>query len=166
MLTDEGFPANYAFPEAGVHLKSVLLGDGCPDRWVWLRPMPQREELPTHELRTGLPLSPSAELCPMVSFMAQGRGVRSHQGSTPPQTGRALAFSAPLLLRLAADDDGLRPQGVATLRPQWLLRQGQVQEMARLRQGAGPPQEDFCPQRLGDDSDERNPQGFLHPPSC
>ena len=153
MLTDEGFLPNYAFPEEGVTLKSVLWRK-VPERTRGGR---RSEELPplSYERPANVAIR---ELVPDGQFYAQGRRVKVDQVDphlNPPEPWR-FCPSCSYASRTTDDDFGRRQcprcgnSGYAD--------QGQVKEMARLRQVQATT--DDARSRFGDDSDERSPQFF------
>jgi len=153
MLTDEGFLPNYAFPEAGVTLKSVLwrklpgrTGDGR-----------RSEELPplSYERPANVAIR---ELVPDGQFYAQGRRVKVDQvdpNLNKPERWR-FCPSCSYASRETNDDFGRKEcprcghSGYAD--------HGQVKEMARLRQVQATTEDSRS--RFGDDTDERNPLFF------
>ena len=158
MLTDEGFLPNYAFPEAGVTLKSVLWRK-LPGRTADGRGGDGRrsEDLPalSYERPANVAIR---ELVPDGQFYAQGRRVRVDQvdpNLNKPERWR-FCPSCSHASRETDDDFGRREcprcghSGYADL--------GQIKEMARLRQVQATTED--ARSRFGDDTEERNPLFF------
>ena len=153
MLTDEGFLPNYAFPEAGVTLKSVL----------W-RTLPERtsdgrrsEELPplSYERPANVAIR---ELVPDGQFYAQGRRVKVDQVDPNLNKPERWRFCPSCSHASRETDDDFSRRECPRCGSSGYADQGQVKEMARLRQVQATTED--ARSRFGDDSDERNPQFF------
>ena len=153
MLTDEGFLPNYAFPEAGVTLKSVL----------W-RKLPERasdgrrsEELPplSYERPANVAIR---ELVPDGQFYAQGRRVKVDQVDPNLNKPERWRFCPSCSYASRETDDDFGRRECPRCGSSGYADQGQVKEMARLRQVQATTEDSRS--RFGDDSDERNPQFF------
>jgi len=103
------------------------------------------------------------ELVPDGQFYAQRPAVRSIKVDPSLNRSRALAFLPLPAPRLPRKPTTTRPQGVPTLRPQWLCYQGPVKEMARLRQVQATTGR--CPQRFGD-GQRMSATPSSHPPAA
>jgi DEAD/DEAH box helicase domain-containing protein len=153
MLTDEGFLPNYAFPEAGVTLKSVL----------W-RKLPGRsgdgrrsEELPplSYERPANVAIR---ELVPDGQFYAQGRRVKVDQVDPNLNKPERWRFCPACSHASRETDDDFSRKECPRCGNSGYGDQGQVKEMARLRQVQATTED--ARSRFGDDSDERNPLFF------
>ena len=153
MLTDEGFLPNYAFPEAGVTLKSVLWrklhgrsGDGR-----------RSEELPplSYERPANVAIR---ELVPDGQFYAQGRRVKVDQVDPNLNKPERWRFCPSCSYASRETDDEFSRKDCPRCGNSGYADQGQVKEMARLRQVQATTED--ARSRFGDDSDERNPQFF------
>ena len=154
MLTDEGFLPNYAFPEAGVTLKSVLWrrnparGDG----------QNRSEELPplSYERPANVAIR---ELVPDGQFYAQGRRVKVDQvdpGLNQPEHWR---FCRSCSYACRSTDDDFGRKECPRCGNSGYADQGQVKEMTMLKQVQATTED--ARSRFGDDADERNPLFFL-----
>ena len=154
MLTDEGFLPNYAFPEAGVTLKSVLWrrnparGDGKN----------RSEELPplSYERPANVAIR---ELVPDGQFYAQGRRVKVDQvdpGLNQPERWR---FCPSCSYACRGTDDDFGRKECPRCGNSGYADQGQVKEMTMLKQVQATTED--ARSRFGDDADERNPLFFL-----
>ncbi|QPN61977.1 DEAD/DEAH box helicase [Synechococcus sp. CBW1004] len=153
MLTDEGFLPNYAFPEAGVTLKSVL----------W-RKLPGRsgdgrrsEELPTlsYERPANVAIR---ELVPDGQFYAQGRRVKVDQVDPNLNKPERWRFCPACSHASCETDDDFSRKQCPRCGNSGYSDQGQVKEMAKLRQVQATTED--ARSRFGDDTDERNPLFF------
>ncbi len=153
MLTDEGFLPNYAFPEAGVTLKSVL----------W-RKLPGRsgdgrrsEELPplSYERPANVAIR---ELVPDGQFYAQGRRVKVDQVDPNLNQPERWRFCPSCSYASRETDDDFGRKECPRCGSSGYADHGQVKEMARLRQVQATTED--ARSRFGDDSDERNPLFF------
>ncbi len=155
MLTDEGFLPNYAFPEAGVTLKSVL----------WRR-LPRRsgsgdgrrsEELPplSYERPANVAIR---ELVPDGQFYAQGRRVRVDQVDPNLNKPERWRFCPSCSFACRQTDDDFSRKECPRCGHSGYADQGQIKEMAKLRQVQATTED--ARSRFGDDRDERNPQFF------
>ncbi|MCT0225546.1 DEAD/DEAH box helicase [Synechococcus sp. CS-1328] len=153
MLTDEGFLPNYAFPEAGVTLKSVL----------WRR-LPARgggprrtEELPTlsYERPANVAIR---ELVPDGQFYAQGRRVKVDQIDPNLNKPEHWRFCPSCSFACRETDDDYNRKECPRCGHSGYADHGQVKEMARLRQVQATTED--ARSRFGDDTDERNPLFF------
>ena len=153
MLTDEGFLPNYAFPEAGVTLKSVL----------W-RKLPGRsgdgrrsEELPTLSYERPAHVA-IRELVPDGQFYAQGRRVKVDQVDPNLNQPERWRFCPSCSYAARETDDDFGRKECPRCGSSGYADHGQVKEMARLRQVQATTED--ARSRFGDDSDERNPLFF------
>ncbi|KAF0655143.1 helicase family protein with metal-binding cysteine cluster [Cyanobium sp. Copco_Reservoir_LC18] len=153
MLTDEGFLPNYAFPEAGVTLKSVLWrklpgrsGDG-----------PRSEELPplSYERPANVAIR---ELVPDGQFYAQGRRVKVDQVDPNLNQPERWRFCPSCSYASRETDDDFGRKQCPRCGSSGYADHGQVKEMTRLRQVQATTED--ARSRFGDDSDERNPLFF------
>lgn len=153
MLTDEGFLPNYAFPEAGVTLQSVL----------W-RKLPGRsgdgrrsEELPTlsYERPANVAIR---ELVPDGQFYAQGRRVKVDQVDPNLNKPERWRFCPSCSYASRETDDDFDRKECPRCGNSGYADHGQIKEMARLRQVQATTED--ARSRFGDDSDERNPLFF------
>uniref|UniRef100_UPI0037DA5432 DUF1998 domain-containing protein n=1 Tax=Vulcanococcus sp. TaxID=2856995 RepID=UPI0037DA5432 len=153
MLTDEGFLPNYAFPEAGVTLKSVL----------W-RKLPGRsgdgrrsEELPpmSYERPANVAIR---ELVPDGQFYAQGRRVKVDQVDPNLNQPERWRFCPSCSYASRETDDDFGRKECPRCGSSGYADHGQIKEMARLRQVQATTED--ARSRFGDDSDERNPLFF------
>ncbi|MFM8937093.1 MAG: Zn-binding domain-containing protein, partial [Vulcanococcus sp.] len=153
MLTDEGFLPNYAFPEAGVTLKSVL----------W-RKLPGRsgdgrrsEELPplSYERPANVAIR---ELVPDGQFYAQGRRVKVDQVDPNLNQPERWRFCPSCSYAARETDDDFGRKECPRCSSSGYADHGQIKEMARLRQVQATTED--ARSRFGDDSDERNPLFF------
>jgi DEAD/DEAH box helicase domain-containing protein len=158
MLTDEGFLPNYAFPEAGVTLKSVLWrklpsqassnsrGDGR-----------RSEEIPplTYERPANVAIR---ELVPDGQFYAQGRRVKVDQVDPNLNKPERWRFCPACSYASRETDDDFGRKECPRCGNSGYADQGQVKEMARLRQVQATTED--ARSRFGDDSEERNPLFF------
>lgn len=153
MLTDEGFLPNYAFPEAGVTLKSVL----------W-RKLPGRsgdgrrsEELPplSYERPANVAIR---ELVPDGQFYAQGRRVKVDQVDPNLNQPERWRFCPSCSYASRETDDDFGRKECPRCGHSGYADHGQIKEMARLRQVQATTED--ARSRFGDDSDERNPLFF------
>ncbi len=153
MLTDEGFLPNYAFPEAGVTLKSVL----------W-RKLPGRsgdgrrsEEIPplSYERPANVAIR---ELVPDGQFYAQGRRVKVDQVDPNLNKPERWRFCPSCSYASRETDDDFGRRECPRCGHSGYADQGQVKEMTRLRQVQATTED--ARSRFGDDSDERNPLFF------
>jgi DEAD/DEAH box helicase domain-containing protein len=153
MLTDEGFLPNYAFPEAGVTLKSVLwrklpgrTGDGR-----------RSEELPalSYERPANVAIR---ELVPDGQFYAQGRRGRVDQVDPNLNKPERWRFCPSCSHASRETDDDFGRRECPRCGHSGYADHGQIKEMARLRQVQATTEE--ARSRFGDDSEERNPLFF------
>jgi DEAD/DEAH box helicase domain-containing protein len=153
MLTDEGFLPNYAFPEAGVTLKSVLWRK-LPDRTTDGR---RSEDLPplSYERPANVAIR---ELVPDGQFYAQGRRVRVDQVDPNLNKPERWRFCPSCSHASRETDDDFGRKACPRCGNSGYADQGQVKEMARLRQVQATTED--ARSRFGDDSEERNPRFF------
>ena len=153
MLTDEGFLPNYAFPEAGVTLKSVLWRR-LPARGASPR---RTEELPTlsYERPANVAIR---ELVPDGQFYAQGRRVKVDQIDPNLNKTERWRFCPSCAFACRETDDDYNRKDCPRCGQSGYADQGQIKEMARLRQVQATTED--ARSRIGDDSDERNPLFF------
>lgn len=158
MLTDEGFLPNYAFPEAGVTLKSVLWrklpgrsgeGRGGAGR--------RSEELPplSYERPANVAIR---ELVPDGQFYAQGRRVKVDQVDPKLNKPERWRFCPSCSYASRETDDDFSRKECPRCGHSGYADHGQIKEMARLRQVQATTED--ARSRFGDDSDERNPLFF------
>jgi DEAD/DEAH box helicase domain-containing protein len=153
MLTDEGFLPNYAFPEAGVTLKSVLWRK-LPGRSADGR---RSEELPplSYERPANVAIR---ELVPDGQFYAQGRRVKVDQVDPNLNKPEQWRFCPSCSYASRKTDDDFGRKECPRCGHSGYSDHGQIKEMARLRQVQATT--DDARSRFGDDSDERNPLFF------
>ena len=153
MLTDEGFLPNYAFPEAGVTLKSVLwrklpgrTGDGR-----------RSEELPalSYERPANVAIR---ELVPDGQFYAQGRRVKVDQVDPNLNKPERWRFCPACSYASRETDDDFGRRECPRCSHSGYADHGQIKEMARLRQVQATTED--ARSRFGDDTEERNPLFF------
>ena len=155
MLTDEGFLPNYAFPEAGVTLKSVLWRK-LPD------PDGTQESKGSEELPTLSYVRPAnaaiRELVPDNQFYAQGRRVQVDQvdlALSKPETWR---FCPSCSFACKSTDAAYADQQCPRCGNSSYADSGQIKEMVKLTQVQATTED--ARSRFGDDRDERKPQFF------
>ncbi|TGG96239.1 MAG: DEAD/DEAH box helicase [Aphanocapsa feldmannii 277cV] len=153
MLTDEGFLPNYAFPEAGVSLKSVLWRrlpgrSGKPNR---------SEELPplSYERPANVAIR---ELVPDGQFYAQGRRVRVDQVDPSLNKPERWRFCPACSYACRETDDDYNRKECPRCSHGTYADHGQIKEMARLSQVQATTED--ARSRFADDSDERKPLFF------
>lgn len=154
MLTDEGFLPNYAFPEAGVTLKSVLWrkttnrGQGSH----------RSEELPplSYERPANVAIR---ELVPHGQFYAQGRRVKVDQVDPNLNQIERWRFCPSCSYASRKTDDDYSRKECPRCGNSGYADQGQIKEMAKLKQVQATTED--ARSRFGDDSDERNPTFFM-----
>jgi DEAD/DEAH box helicase domain-containing protein len=153
MLTDEGFLPNYAFPEAGVTLKSVLWRKN-PGRSGEGR---RSEELPplSYERPANVAIR---ELVPHGQFYAQGRRVKVDQVDPNLNQSEQWRFCPSCSYSCRSTDDDFSRKECPRCGSSGYADQGQLKEMARLKQVQATTED--ARSRFGDDSDERNPLFF------
>ena len=156
MLTDEGFLPNYAFPEAGVTLKSVLWRR-LPSRSGGSADGRSSEELPTLSYERPAAVA-IRELVPDGQFYAQGRRVKVDQVDPSLNRPERWRFCPSCSFACRGTDDDFGRKECPRCGHSGYADQGQVKEMARLRQVQATTED--ARSRFGDDSDERNPQFF------
>jgi DEAD/DEAH box helicase domain-containing protein len=153
MLTDEGFLPNYAFPEAGVTLKSVL--------WRRLTRKPQAG-------RTSEDLTPLSyerpgsvairELVPDGVFYAQGRRVKIDQIDLTLNPIERWRFCRACSFSCQEGEQGFQQQTCPRCGDANFCDVHQVKEMARLRQVIATSDDALT--RIADDRDERSSSFF------
>ena len=145
MLTDEGFLPNYAFPEAGVTLKSVL----------W-RKLPI-EELPplSYERPANVAIR---ELVPDGQFYAQGRRVRVDQVDPTLNKPETWRFCPACSFACKSTDDAFSRKECPCCGHSSYADSGQIKDMVKLTQVQATTED--ARSRFGDDRDERNPLFF------
>ena len=153
MLTDEGFLPNYAFPEAGVTLKSVLWRKN-PGRG---QDSKRSEELPTlsYERPANVAIR---ELVPHGQFYAQGRRVKVDQVDPNLNQVEEWRFCPACSYSTRRTDEDFSRKECPRCGSSGYADQGQVKEMAKLKQVQATTED--ARSRFGDDSDERNPTFF------
>ncbi len=153
MLTDEGFLPNYAFPEAGVTLKSVLWrknpgrADGS-SRSEELAPL-------SYERPANVAIR---ELVPDGQFYAQGRRVKVDQVDPHLNKSERWRFCPSCSYSGRETDDDFARKECPRCSNSGYADQGQVKEMAKLKQVQATTEDKRS--RFGDDTDERNPRFF------
>ena len=153
MLTDEGFLPNYAFPEAGVTLKSVLWRklpgrNGRPNR---------SEELPplSYERPANVAIR---ELVPDGQFYAQGRRVRVDQVDPTLNAPETWRFCPACSFACKSTDDAFAHKKCPRCGSSSYADEGQKKDMVKLTQVQATTED--AQSRFGDDRDERNPLFF------
>jgi DEAD/DEAH box helicase domain-containing protein len=153
MLTDEGFLPNYAFPEAGVTLKSVL--------WRHLTRKPQAgrssEDLPplSYERPGSVAIR---ELVPDGMFYAEGRRVKIDQIDLALNPIERWRFCRACSYSCKQGEQGFQLQTCPRCGDANFCDAHQIKEMARLRQVIATS--DDARTRIGDDRDDRSPTFF------
>ncbi len=153
MLTDEGFLPNYAFPEAGVTLKSVL--------WRRLTRKPQAgrtsEDLPplSYERPGSVAIR---ELVPDSTFYAQGRRVKIDQIDLALNPIERWRFCRACSYSCKEGEQGFQQQTCPRCGDANFCDAHQVKEMARLRQVIATSDDALT--RIADDRDERSSSYF------
>ena len=158
MLTDEGFLPNYAFPEAGVTLKSVLWRKLPGQQSSGSRGDGRRsEELPalSYERPANVAIR---ELVPDGQFYAQGRRVKVDQVDPNLNKPERWRFCPSCSHASQETDDDFGRRECPRCGHSGFADHGQIKEMARLRQVQATTED--ARSRIGDDSDERNPLFF------
>ena len=153
MLTDEGFLPNYAFPEAGVTLKSVLWRKlpgraGQPDRTEELPPL-------SYERPANVAIR---ELVPDGQFYAQGRRVRVDQVDPTLNKPETWRFCPACSFACKSTDDAFNRKECPCCGNSSYADSGQVKDMVKLTQVQATTED--ARSRFGDDRDERNPLFF------
>lgn len=158
MLTDEGFLPNYAFPEAGVTLKSVLWRK-LPGRTADGRGGDGRrsEDLPalSYERPANVAIR---ELVPDGQFYAQGRRVRVDQVDPNLNKPERWRFCPSCSHASRETDDDFGRRECPRCGHSGYADHGQIKEMSRLRQVQATTED--ARSRFGDDTEERNPLFF------
>ena len=158
MLTDEGFLPNYAFPEAGVTLKSVLWRK-LPSRSAAGNTGhgPRSEELPplSNERPANVAIR---ELVPDGQFYAQGRRVKVDQVDPNLNKPERWRFCPSCSHASRETDEDFARNACPRCDHSGYADHGQIKEMARLRQVQATTEDSRS--RFGDDTDERNPLFF------
>jgi len=150
-FTDEGLIPNYAFPEAGVQLRSIIYrkkqtrqeGEGAYNTWVYEYERPAASAI--------------VELAPASHFYAGGRKVRVDQvdmSVSEVETWRLCNNCSHSELIGAAPEKSPCPQCGSLL---W-SDEGQKRRMVRLRQVFASTSDRES--RIGDDHDEREPSFY------
>lgn len=150
-FTDEGLIPNYAFPEAGVQLRSIIYrkkqtrqeGEGAYHTWVYEYERPAASAI--------------MELAPASHFYAGGRKVRVDQvdmGVSEVETWRLCNNCSHSELIGTAPEKSACPQCGSLL---W-SDEGQKRRMVRLRQVFASTSDRES--RIGDDHDEREPSFY------
>ena len=153
MLTDEGFLPNYAFPEAGVTLKSVL--------WRRLTRKPQAgrtsEDLPplSYERPGSVAIR---ELVPDGVFYAQGRRVQIDQIDLALNPIERWRFCRACSFSCQEGDEGFQQATCPRCGDANFCDAHQVKEMAKLRQVIATSEDALT--RIGDDRDDRTTTYF------
>ncbi|MFM7267968.1 MAG: Zn-binding domain-containing protein [Cyanobium sp.] len=148
MLTDEGFLPNYAFPEAGVTLKSVL--------WRRLTRKPQAgrssEDLPplSYERPGSVAIR---ELVPDSTFYAEGRRVKIDQIDLALNPIERWRFCRACSYSCKEGEQGFQQQSCPRCGDANFCDAHQIKEMTRLRQVIATS--DDSSTRISDDRDER-----------
>jgi DEAD/DEAH box helicase domain-containing protein len=153
MLTDEGFLPNYAFPEAGVTLKSVL--------WRRLTRKPQAgrtsEDLPplSYERPGSVAIR---ELVPDGVFYAQGRRVQIDQIDLALNPIERWRFCRACSFSCQEGEQGFQQATCPRCGDANFCDAHQVKEMAKLRQVIATSEDALT--RIGDDRDDRTTTYF------
>ncbi|MCP9786562.1 DEAD/DEAH box helicase, partial [Cyanobium sp. N5-Cardenillas] len=148
MLTDEGFLPNYAFPEAGVTLKSVLW------RRLTRKPKAGRSSEDLKPLSYQRPGSVAIrELVPDGVFYAQGRRVKVDQIDLTLNPIERWRFCRVCSYSCQEGEQGFKDQVCPRCGDANFCDAHQVKEMARLRQVVATT--DDALSRISDDRDDR-----------
>ena len=152
VLTDEGFLPNYAFPEAGVTLKSVL----------WRRTNNrsggrQSEDLPalSYERPANIAIR---ELVPHGQFYAQGRRVTVDQVDPALNQPEHWRFCPDCSFACKSTDPEFTHSECPRCHTSAFADTGQIHVMAKLSQVQATTEDSAS--RISDDRDERNPNFF------
>lgn len=150
-FTDEGLLPNYAFPEAGVTLKSI----------IWRKSNQQNSKYETHPFEYERPGALAIrELVPSSTFYAEGRRVKVDQIDVKLSEieewrfCRNCSYAVPTLYETAKQKTC--PRCGDTM---W-ADEGRKRKMVRLRQVMATTGDRKS--RIGDDRDERTPSFFNH----
>jgi DEAD/DEAH box helicase domain-containing protein len=153
MLTDEGFLPNYAFPEAGVTLKSVLW------RRLTRKPQAGRSSDDLTPLSYERPGSVAIrELVPDGVFYAQGRRVKIDQIDLALNPIERWRFCRACSFSCQEGEQGFQQQTCPRCGDANFCDAHQVKEMARLRQVIATSDDALT--RIADDRDERSSSFF------
>ncbi|MFO0018125.1 MAG: helicase-related protein, partial [Synechococcaceae cyanobacterium] len=153
MLTDEGFLPNYAFPEAGVTLKSVLW------RRLTRKPQAGRSSEDLNPLSYERPGSVAIrELVPDSSFYAQGRRVKIDQIDLTLNPIERWRFCRACSFSCQEGEQGFQQQTCPRCGDANFCDAHQVKEMAKLRQVIATS--DDANSRIADDRDDRGSNFF------
>jgi DEAD/DEAH box helicase domain-containing protein len=153
MLTDEGFLPNYAFPEAGVTLKSVLW------RRLTRKPQAGRTSEDLKPLSYERPGSVAIrELVPDGVFYAQGRRVKIDQIDLTLNPIERWRFCRACSFSCKEGEQGFQQQTCPRCGDANFCDAHQVKEMARLRQVIATSDDALT--RIADDRDERSSSYF------
>jgi DEAD/DEAH box helicase domain-containing protein len=153
LLTDEGFLPNYAFPEAGVTLKSVLW------RKLTNKPATGRRSEELKPLSYERPGSVAIrELVPDGVFYAQGRRVKVDQVDPTLNKAEPWRFCPSCSFTCKHTDAAFSASSCPRCGDSLYADSQQVKEMARLKLVQATTEDRRS--RFGDDVDERNPTFF------
>jgi DEAD/DEAH box helicase domain-containing protein len=153
MLTDEGFLPNYAFPEAGVTLKSVLW------RRLTRKPQAGRTSEDLNPLSYERPGSVAIrELVPDGVFYAQGRRVKIDQIDLTLNPIERWRFCRACSFSCKEGEQGFQQPTCPRCGDANFCDAHQVKEMARLRQVIATSDDALT--RIADDRDERSSSFF------
>jgi DEAD/DEAH box helicase domain-containing protein len=153
MFTDEGFLPNYAFPEAGVTLKSVLW------RRLTRKPQAGRTSEDINPLSYERPGSVAIrELVPDSTFYAQGRRVKIDQIDLALNPIERWRFCRACSFSCQEGEQGFQQQTCPRCGDANFCDAHQVKEMAKLRQVIATSDDALT--RIGDDRDERGSNFF------
>ncbi len=154
MLTNEGFLPNYAFPEAGVTLKSVLWRKTL----INSQGINRSEELPplSYERPANVAIR---ELVPNGLFYAQGRRVKVDQIDPKLNKIEQWRFCPSCSFSCRKTDLEFNLKECPRCGNSGYADQGQINDMAKLKQVQATSEDSRS--RFGDDTDERNPTFFL-----
>ena len=154
MLTNEGFLPNYAFPEAGVTLKSVLWRKTSVNG----KGVNRSEELPplSYERPANVAIR---ELVPNGLFYAQGRRVKVDQVDPKLNQIEQWRFCPSCSFSCRKTNENFSRKECPRCGNSGYADQGQVNDMAKIKQVQATTEDSRS--RFGDDIDERNPTFFL-----
>ncbi|MEB3185660.1 MAG: helicase-related protein, partial [Cyanobacteriota bacterium] len=153
MLTDEGFLPNYAFPEAGVTLKSVLW------RRLTRKPQAGRTSEDLNPLSYERPGSVAIrELVPDGVFYAQGRRVKIDQIDLTLNPIERWRFCRACSFTCKEGEQGFQQPTCPRCGDANFCDAHQVKEMAKLRQVIATSDDALT--RIADDRDERSSSFF------
>ncbi len=154
MLTNEGFLPNYAFPEDGVTLKSVIWRKTSKNN----QSVSRSEELPplSYERPANVAIR---ELVPNGIFYAQGRRVKVDQLDPKLNQIEQWRFCPSCSFSCRKTNEDFNRKECPRCGNSGFADQGQVNDMAKIKQVQATTEDSRS--RFGDDIDERNPTFFL-----